>query len=203
MVSYAGSRKGGGAIWRCQCDCGNEVECQSANLVNGRTKSCGCYARDNPPRLRHGWSKTKTHNIWCGMRQRCENILSEAYPLYGGRGIHVCERWHTFENFIADMGVPPPGSSLDRINNDGPYSPENCRWASKLVQARNRRSVLTVEWRGETRTLPEWEELTGIPRKTLWHRMNKEGLKGDDLFKPLRVIVRGQDRLRARAGVGR
>lgn len=203
ILGYAGSRRGGGAIWRCQCDCGAVVECHSANLVNGRTKSCGCYKQDHPSTLSHGKSKTTVHNVWCGMRQRCENESAEAFPLYGGRGITVCERWQLFENFLADMGEPPPGMTIDRIDNDGPYSPENCRWATTTEQARNRRSVAVVEWRGETHTLPEWEQLTGIPRKVLWHRLKKVGLHGDELFKPLRVIARGQDRSRARAAGAR
>lgn len=200
ILEYAGSRRGGGAIWRCQCDCGAIVECHSANLVNGRTKSCGCFAKDNPTNLRHGRSRTTVHNVWGGMRQRCENPSSEFFPDYGGRGITVCDRWQVFENFLADMGEPPPGMTIDRIDNDGPYSPENCRWATKIMQARNKRSVAVIEWRGKALTLPEWEQATGIPRQTLWHRMKKKGLHGDALFKPLRVTARGPDRARSRAG---
>lgn len=202
VIEYAGSRTGGGAIWRCLCDCGIEVECQSANLVNGRTKSCGCYAKDHPANLRHGKSRTRVHNIWNGMRQRCNNPNSVAYKDYGARGIAICERWCVFDNFLADMGEPPDGMTLDRKDNDGPYSPDNCRWATDQQQKRNTRHSITVSWRGETRTLPEWADTTGIPRQTLWHRLRIEGLHGDELFKPLRIIARGQDRRRARAVAG-
>lgn len=108
------------------------------------------------PQFTHGMAKTPEWYAWCGMRQRCENPKNAAWKNYGGRGIKVCERWHVFENFYADMGNRPPGRSLDRVNNDGYYAPGNCRWATRSEQTANRRSWLLP--RGDShyaRTNPE------------------------------------------------
>lgn len=197
VLEYAGSRPRGGAMWLCVCSCGNQKVVDGANLRYGRTNSCGCQTHAGH-RATHRMSHTTIHNIWCGMRQRCENPNAEAFADYGARGITVCERWQEFENFLADMGEPPKGTSIDRIDNNLGYTPENCRWATRTEQARNKRTVTTIEWRGQVRTIPEWSEVTGIPRKTLWQRFKNTGLHGDDLFKPLRITARGQDRAPAR-----
>lgn len=129
-----------------QCDCGTKCIKTVISLTTGATRSCGClFIESLNNRRTHGWSRTPTYNVWCGMIKRCENRRSKSYPNYGGRGINVCERWHKFENFLADMGERPGDNyELDRIDNDGNYRPGNVRWTSDgTAQARNRRKPKT------------------------------------------------------------
>lgn len=136
--------------WICRCDCGEEKSVRGTHLRDGRSKSCGCLARDvnkgNKYGRRHGLSNTPTWRSWISMNNRCNDPSNKDY---GGRGINVCERWHfanirAFENFVEDMGLRPDGSSLDRINPDGGYNPDNCRWATSREQIRNRRPLASV-----------------------------------------------------------
>jgi hypothetical protein len=134
-----------GSKWLCFCDCGNLALVSTWRLMNGWTKSCGCIRKEVTSKLKfsHGQAKagkkTKLYMRWWGMRQRCENPNNKAFKNYGGRGIKVCDRWHIFENFAADMGNFSGVLQLDRINNDGNYEPANCRWATPTQQANNRR----------------------------------------------------------------
>ena len=126
-------------IWRCFCDCGNEWFVSSAHLKSGHTKSCGCLKKETS--FVHGMHGTPEYRIWDAIVQRCENPKNTAYKSYGGRGIKVCERWHKFENFYADVGDRPEGLTFDRKDNDGDYEPTNWRWATRSEQQRNRRPV--------------------------------------------------------------
>jgi hypothetical protein len=180
VLASNGKNKQGAVVWLCQCKCGKHTNVRTALLTSGHTQSCGCLGVENrlaavlKALTKHGRSKTRTHNVWGKMRQRCENPRDKSYPRYGGRGIKVCKRWQSFENFLADMGEPPsPVYSIDRINNDGHYEPGNCRWATNKQQCNNTRFNVSLSHNGETKTISQWAEYTGINPGTLYSRIQR------------------------------
>lgn len=171
------------AYWWCRCDCGNEVAVNSHHLRVGKTKSCGCLKNElssermTRSNYKHGKSRTRLHRIWVDMRKRCSNSNHWAYQRYGGRGIFVCDEWSNFESF--EQWSVRNGYSetltLDRENNNGPYSPENCRWVSRKEQSRNRCSTILLEYKGECLPLSEWAEKLNMKYSTLYGRIYHYG----------------------------
>jgi len=144
---FVGTTKSGQAIWLCECNCGNLTTVISGNLISGNTRSCGCLQKKTVSLVSttHGMSGHPLYKTWISMVQRCYNKNSSVYKYYGKRGIGICKRWRDIKNFIEDMGVRPNGLTLERINNDGGYYPENCKWATMTEQANNRRPKGSVE----------------------------------------------------------
>jgi hypothetical protein len=159
--------------WVCLCTCGKETSALTGNLRNGHTTSCSCaqrsYIHGHCPRGK----RSRVYNAWMNMRDRCLNQNRPSYVYYGGRGITICDRWlDSFENFLADMGEPPDGYELERVNNELGYSPENCVWANRKTQCRNTRSNRLVTYKGETRCIAEWSEILNMKYGTLRGRLD-------------------------------
>jgi hypothetical protein len=143
--------KSGHAFWRCRCDCGKDAIVASVSLRNGNTRSCGCLQREVTVArsTTHGLSGTPTYYSWINMIRRTTHENDPRYPGWGGRGIKVCDRWREYPNFLADMGERPPGTTLERVDNDGDYKKENCTWATPLQQFQNtrlQRDPVTGRW---------------------------------------------------------
>lgn len=182
VLGYVGKGK-----WSCVCECGKSVIIKRAPLVNGNTRSCGCLGRHLAAKraTKHGMAGEKVYSVWRAIISRCQNPNISGYANYGGRGITVCERWsgkNGFQNFFSDMGLPPsPGMTIDRKDNDGPYSPENCRWATWREQASNSRRAKPITYQGITSSLIEHCERLGINYRRVQMRLHR-GWTVEDAF---------------------
>lgn len=173
-IERAGSRHGA-VLWKCRCVCGTITFVTQGSLHSGGTTSCGC-SRDTK-RGTHGMSQTVTHKSWRSLLDRCLNPNAQAYGNYGGRGIKVDERWqgkHGFKNFLADVGVCPPGRSIDRHPDpNGNYESGNVRWATDEEQQNNTRANHWIEYEGQRKTVAQWSRALGIPVGTLRTRIRR------------------------------
>lgn len=172
--------------WNCLCDCGNKVDVRTDNLTNGETFSCGCYAkRRHSECMReiiarepsHGMVGTRIYHIWGNMLSRCRSETNPVYYRYGGRGIHVCDEWYKFENFYewALSSGYDESLTLDRIDNNQGYNPDNCRWATMKEQNVNKRNNVYYEFNGEDLTLSQIADIVGINYKTIHRRVHSLG----------------------------
>jgi hypothetical protein len=161
-VDYTGQVFGRLTVVRCEC--GTTHVTVAGSLRNGYTTSCGCWRRERRPNLTHGLTDSPEYRSWCHMKERCSKQGTKDYANYGGRGVTVCGRWRdNFEAFYADMGPRPSlQHSIERRDNAGDYEPQNCYWATRTQQNRNRRGVHRITVNGVTRTRPEWAEACGL-----------------------------------------
>jgi len=184
VISYEGQNHGWRHIWKCRCVCGNIRILNTTEIRTKKRGSCGCISRKRT----HGLSSTLEYKTWQMMLQRCTNPSDKAFKNYGARGITVCDRWRTFHNFITDMGMKPKGRySIDRVDNNGNYTPDNCIWATDYQQANNKRDVRKFIIEGEELSMPEISRKYGINVKTLRFRLLKKKMSViDAVYTPVR-----------------
>lgn len=162
--------------WLCRCDCGNEVVIDQCNLLSGKSKSCGCFRREEQSARQgtHRDSGTKMYNVWCAIKRRCYNTHTKEYPRYGGRGISMCDEWRnsyeSFKEWAVNNGYDD-SLTIDRIDNDKDYTPDNCRFVTMREQCNNRSSNRVYTYNGETHNVTEWSEIVGIPANKIFCRL--------------------------------
>ena len=171
VLGYGSRAPSGHTRWLCRCSCGHEREVLAGNLVRGKTVSCGHEQRTAGGLWKENQSE---YDTWAQMLKRCELPTNASYDHYGGRGIRVCRRWQEFGNFLKDMGKRPfPDWQLDRINNDGDYEPESCRWVSPSQNVRNSTSATLLEFDGRSMSIAEWAEEKGVNPRVFYARRAK------------------------------
>lgn len=192
-----------GHYWLCRCKCGNEtiVDTSSLTRTHGSVKSCGCLARQitseymRKKKTTHGMTGSRLYNIWAGMKARCYNPACKEYPLYGRRGIRMCPEWkESFEEFCKwalpagyDETAKRGQCTLDRIDVNGNYCPENCRWVDQKTQCNNTRKNRRITCNGETHTISEWSDITGLSQGTICDRLKYGWSIQEVLFRPRRI----------------
>lgn len=177
-VVEKGERSGHDRLYLCKCDCGNTIIVRGGNLISGTTKSCGCLRRENTSRMfsSHGHAnKERLYYIWMDMRRRCDDMSDKNY---GGRGISVCDAWNddyaVFRNWALSNGYKED-LTIDRIDVNGNYCPENCRWATYKEQGNNTRVNRLIEYMGQTHTLTEWADIYGVDEGLIRARIDRFG----------------------------
>jgi len=181
-ILASGKKRG---AWECLCDCSNITYVETRVLKT--TVSCGCYKTDiiKQRLTTHGQSKKRSYRIWTLMMNRCFNPKNASWRYYGGRGITVCDRWQSYENFAEDMEEPPSKQhSIDRKNSDGNYGPDNCQWATPMEQVRGRRNTAMITIDGVSRPLIEWCKIAGTKYVTAFGRLRKGWPPKEAIFTP-------------------
>lgn len=169
-------------MWECKCDCGNIKIISRSSLVSGDTVSCGCYHKEHAHDYgkKHGLTNTKLYTKWSGIVQRCTNPNAIHYDMYGGRGITICDEWrndfYSFYSWSIENGYKD-GLTIDRIDNNKGYYPENCRWTDLETQANNTRRNHYITYNNETKTLTQWARLLNVNVETLRYRVNHGNMK--------------------------
>ena len=199
VIEYCGKNNGGASMWLCRCDCGVKKIVCSGNLKNGNSTSCGCIRKGNIENFKnhtrkgkgHQGNGTRIYSIWANMKRRCLNSKNNHYKDYGGRGIIICNEWLgfiPFRDWALSNGYEEH-LSLDRINNDDNYEPENCRWATQKEQCNNTRRNRFLTINGKTQNLTQWSEESGVSVSVLRNRIKKEWDSDKLLIKPERLIL--------------
>lgn len=192
VIDYVGKDKSNHSMWKCKCDCGNEIVTAGYRLKDRTCKSCGCYRVEfsRQKATIHGMAFTRLHKEWDEMKYRCSSQKRKGAHRYFGRGIKVCDEWiNSFENFKewALANGYDDSLTLDRIDNNKGYSPDNCRWADRIVQQRNKENNVVIEYEGVKKTLAEWAEDLGMNYGTLHSRLKRWNWDIEKAFKkPLR-----------------
>lgn len=183
VIDRAGSDKSMNATWLCKCECGKEVVISGIYLRNGETKSCGCLHKEVAKKTMttHGLSKTRLYKVWAGIKSRCYNPNNNNYKYYGAIGITMCDAWlNSFESFRNwslqngyDENAKAQECTIDRIDNNLSYSPDNCRWVNHVMQCNNQSSNKMFSYNGETHTMAEWERIFNMKYTTLRARIRR------------------------------
>lgn len=190
VICQAQSRRDHGnamrRFWLCRCKCGKVKTVAHGALISRHTTSCGCS------RIRHGNTQSRLYRIWAGMKYRCSTNHSPLYENYKSRGIIVCKRWsHSFEAFLSDMGKPPTAfHSIDRVDNNRGYYPDNCRWSTMVEQSNNTRRNRMLTLNGQRHTISQWSKITGICYSTLLKRLHSGWTVNSTLCSPIQKCKR-------------
>lgn len=184
-------------MWNCRCDCGNTITVRTSDLKSGAMVSCGCYRAENTGRVHttHGGTKNgKTehlYSVWAGMHSRCNCEKNTAYKYYGRKGVTVCDEWNKYETFKewALSNGYKQGLTIDRIDVNGNYCPDNCRWVTYIEQANNKTDSRMVHAFGETRTVAEWAKRNGLKYATLLGRLNNGWDAEKAISTPVKAVV--------------
>lgn len=197
VIKRVENNKANNAQWLCQCECGKEIITTTANLKRRHSKSCGCLRKEHTSGInnnfyKHGMYNTKLYQTWHNMKQRCFNKNSSHYKNYGGRGIKVCDEWLEFMNFYnwAMSNEYSEELTIDRIDVNGNYEPDNCRWVDNKTQCNNKRNNHLITYNGKTHTMMEWSRLLNIKYDVLRFRLKR----GWDIEKALTERIKNGDR---------